>query len=69
MKITIEFDTDNGSFEVDQYGEVKRILQQVGDYAYEHMLYPNYQLDRNNDKGHKIVDTNGNTIGKFKIKL
>jgi hypothetical protein len=33
------------------------------------MLHPNYQLDRNNDKGHKIVDTNGNTIGKFKIKL
>jgi hypothetical protein len=69
MKITIEVDTDNGSFEVDQYGEVKRILQQVGSYAYEYMLHPNYQLDRNNDKGHKIVDTNGNTIGKFKIKL
>jgi len=69
MKITIEFDTDNGSFEVDQYGEVKRILQQVGSYAYEYMLHPNYQLDRNNDKGHSIVDTNGNTIGKFKIKL
>jgi len=69
MKITIEFDTDNGSFEVDQYGEVNRILQQVGSYAYEYMLHPNYQLDRNNDKGHKIVDTNGNTIGKFKIKL
>jgi hypothetical protein len=69
MKITIEVDTDNGSFEVDQYGEVNRILQQVGSYAYEYMLHPNYQLDRNNDKGHKIVDTNGNTIGKFKIKL
>ena len=69
MKITIEFDTDNGSFEVDQYGEVKRILQQVGYYTYQYMLHPNYQLDRNNDKGHKIVDTNGNTIGKFKIKL
>ncbi len=69
MKITIEFDTDNGSFEVDQYGEVKRILQQVGSYTYQYMLHPNYQLDRNNDKGHKIVDTNGNTIGKFKIKL
>jgi hypothetical protein len=48
---------------------VDRILQQVGSYAYEYMLHPNYQLDRNNDKGHKIVDTNGNTIGKFKIKL
>ncbi len=69
MKITIEFDTDNGSFEVDQYGEVKRILQQVGSYTYQYMLHPTYQLDRNNDKGHKIVDTNGNTIGKFKIKL
>ena len=69
MKITIEFDTDNGSFEVDQHGEVKRILQQVGSYTYQYMLHPNYQLDRNNDKGHKIVDTNGNTIGKFKIKL
>jgi hypothetical protein len=69
MKITIEVDTDNGSFEVDQYGEVNRILQQVGSYAYEYMLHPNYQLDRNNDKGHKIVDINGNTIGKFKIKL
>jgi len=69
MKITIEFDTDNDSFEVDQYGEVKRILQQVGYYTYQYMLHPNYQLDRNNDKGHKIVDTNGNTIGKFKIKL
>jgi hypothetical protein len=69
MKITIEFDTDNASFEVDQRGEVTRILQQVGGYAYEYMLHPNYQLDRNNDKGHKIVDTNGNTIGKFKIKL
>jgi hypothetical protein len=69
MKITIEFDTDNGSFEVDQYGEVDRILQQVGSYAYEYMLHPNYQLDRNNDKGHKIADINGNTIGKFKIKL
>ena len=69
MKITIEFDTDNGSFEVDQRGEVKRILQQVGSYTYQYMLHPNYQLDRNNDKGHKIVDTNGNTIGKFKIKL
>jgi len=68
MKITIEVDTDNGSFEVDQYGEVNRILQQVGSYAYEYMLHPNYQLDRNSDKGHKIVDTNGNTIGKFKIK-
>jgi hypothetical protein len=68
MKIVIEFDTDNGSFEVDQYGEVNRILQQVGSYAYEYMLHPNCQLWRWRE-GHKIVDTNGNTIGKFKIKL
>ena len=68
MKITIEFDTDNGSFEVDQYGEVNRILQQVGSYAYEYMLHPTYQLGRCRE-GHSIVDTNGNTIGKFKIKL
>ena len=69
MKITIEFDTETAAFEDNQFGEVNRILQQVGDYAYEHMLYPNYQLDRNINKGHKIVDINGNTIGKFKIKL
>jgi hypothetical protein len=68
MKITIEFGTDNASFDVDQYGEVKRILQQVGSYAYEYMLHPNYQLGRCRE-GHSIVDTNGNTIGKFKIKL
>ena len=68
MKITIEFDTDNGSFEVDQYGEVKRILQQVGYYTYQYMLHPTYQLGRCRE-GHSIVDTNGNTIGKFKIKL
>ena len=69
MKITIEFDTETAAFEDNQFREVDRILQQVGDYAYEHMLYPNYQLDRNNNKGHKIVDINGNTIGKFKITL
>ena len=69
MKITIEFDTDTAAFEDNQFAEVSRIIQQVGDYAYEHMLYPNYQLDRNNNKGHKIVDINGNTIGKFKITL
>lgn len=69
MKITIEFDTETAAFEDNQFREVDRILQQVGDYAYEHMLYPNYQLDRNINKGHKIVDINGNTIGKFKIKL
>ena len=69
MKITIEFDTETAAFEDNQFGEVDRILQQVGDYAYEHMLYPNYQLDRNNNKGHKIVDINGNTIGKFKIVI
>ena len=69
MKITIEFDTDTAAFEDNQFREVNRIIQQVGDYAYEHMLYPNYQLDRNNNKGHKIVDINGNTIGKFKITL
>ena len=69
MKITIEFDTETAAFEDNQFREVDRILQQVGDYAYEHMLYPNYQLDRNNNKGHKIVDINGNTIGKFKIVL
>ena len=69
MKITIEFDTDTAAFEDNQFSEVNRIIQQVGDYAYEHMLYPNYQLDRNNNKGHKIVDINGNTIGKFKITL
>ena len=69
MKITIEFDTDSAAFDTNQYGEVDRILKLVGEYAYEHMLYPNYQLDRNIKKGHKIVDTNGNTIGKFKIKL
>ena len=67
MKITIEFDTETAAFENNPFGEVNRILQQVGDYTYEHMLYPNYQLEFN--KGHKIVDTNGNTIGKFKIKL
>ena len=69
MKITIEFDTDTAAFEDNQFAEVNRIIQQVGDYAYEHMLYPNYQLDRNNNKGHKIMDINGNTIGKFKITL
>ena len=69
MKITIEFDTDNAAFEDNQFTEVDRILKLVGEYAYEHMLYPNYQLESNNNKGHKIVDTNGNTIGKFKIKL
>ena len=69
MKITIEFDTDTAAFEDNQFTEVDRILKLVGEYAYEHMLYPNYQLDRNIKKGHKIVDTNGNTIGKFKIKL
>jgi hypothetical protein len=69
MKITIEFDTDNAAFEDNQFAEVDRILKLVGEYAYEHMLYPNYQLDRNIKKGHSIVDTNGNTIGKFKIKL
>jgi hypothetical protein len=69
MKITIEFNTETAAFEDNQFGEVDRILQLVGGYAYEYMLHPNYQLDRNNDKGHKIVDTNGNTIGKFKIKL
>lgn len=68
MKITIEFDTDNASFEVDQRGEVTRILQQVGSYAYNYMLHPDYQLGRCRE-GHSIVDTNGNTIGKFKIKL
>ena len=68
MKIVIEFDTDNASFEVDQYGEVKRILQQVGYFAYNYMLHPDYQLGRCRE-GHSIVDTNGNTIGKFKIKL
>lgn len=67
MKITIEFDTDNAAFEDNQFAEVDRILKLVGEYAYEHMLYPNYQLEFK--KGHKIVDTNGNTIGKFKIKL
>ena len=69
MKITIEVDTDTAAFEDNQFREVNRIIQQVGDYAYEHMLYPNYQLDRNNNKGHKIVDINGNTIGKFKIVI
>lgn len=69
MKITIEFDTDTAAFEDNQFGEVNRIIQQVGDYAYEHMLNSNCQFDRNNNKGHKIVDINGNTIGKFKIKL
>lgn len=69
MKITIEFDTETAAFEDNQFAEVNRILKLVGDYAYEHMLYPNYQLDRNNNKDHKIVDINGNTIGKFKIKL
>jgi len=68
MKITIEFDTDNASFEVDQRGEVTRILQQVGSYAYNYLLHPDYQLGRCRE-GHSIVDTNGNTIGKFKIKL
>jgi len=68
MKIVIEFDTNNAAFEVDQYGEVKRILQQVGYYAYNYMLHPDYQLGRCRE-GHSIVDTNGNTIGKFKIKL
>jgi hypothetical protein len=69
MKITIEFDTDSAAFDTNQFAEVDRILKLVGGYAYEHMLYPNYQLDRNINKGHSIVDTNGNTIGKFKIKL
>ena len=69
MKITIEFDTDTAAFEDNQFAEVNRIIQQVGDYAYEHMLYPNYQLDRNINKCHKIVDINGNTIGKFKIVI
>ena len=69
MKITIEFDTDTAAFEDNQFAEVNRILQQVGDYASEHMLYPNYQLDRNNNKGHKIVYILGNTIGKFKIVI
>lgn len=69
MKITIEFDTDTAAFEDNHFTEVDRILKLVGEYAYEHMLYPSYQLDRNNNKGHKIVDANGNTIGKFKITL
>jgi hypothetical protein len=69
MKITIEFNTETAAFEDNQFAEVDRILKLVGEYAYEHMLYPNYQLDRNINKGHKIVDTNGNTIGKFKIVI
>ena len=68
MKINIEFDTDSAAFDANQYGEVDRILQQVGSYAYEYMLHPDYQLGRCRE-GHSIVDTNGNTIGKFKIKL
>jgi hypothetical protein len=67
MKITIEFDTDNAAFDANQRGEVNRILQLVGGYAYEYMQYREIR-DWNNNKGHKIV-SNGSTIGKFKIKI
>ena len=54
MKITIEFHTDNASFE-DYYDELNRVLSDVINKVIKGRL-----------EG-AIIDSNGNTIGNFDI--
>jgi|LakMenE01Jun11ns_1017448.scaffolds.fasta_scaffold9248792_2 hypothetical protein len=64
MKITIEFNTETAAFEDNQLMEVTRILRYTKECAWEHMMCPLGHKDV-----HIIKDSNGNTIGKLKIKL
>ena len=56
MKITIDIKTDNAAFE--EYGEVKRILSD--------MVNRMDDIVRAGDGGN-LRDSNGNTVGKYKV--
>ena len=56
MKIKIEFDTDNDSFQKGFYSEVKKVLSDVENVIECHGIL--IEIDS------PIYDTNGNKIGK-----
>tara|TARA_R100001463_G_scaffold47634_1_gene96656 strand:+ start:182 stop:367 length:186 start_codon:yes stop_codon:yes gene_type:complete len=56
MKIKIEFDTDNDSFQEGFYTEVKKVISNVGNIIECHGIL--VEIDS------PLYDTNGNKIGK-----
>jgi hypothetical protein len=74
LKIKIEIDTDNASFEDDFYGQLRNLMEQ----AYEKVIV---QISRNNDHegfvdlgltldaSDKLLDVNGNSVGIVRISM
>ncbi len=56
MKIKIEFDTGNDSFQEGFYTEVKKVISNVGNIIERHGIL--VEIDS------PVYDTNGNKIGK-----
>lgn len=60
MKITIEINTGNAAFE-DNENEVYEIVKKVANSAKDHFVA------RNAVESGNLRDSNGNTVGKYKI--
>lgn len=66
MKVTIEFDCDNAAFEDDFHGEIRNILDRVERkvkdvHSAQNLAGPDSRFEAT----YKLLDTNGNAVGKM----
>jgi hypothetical protein len=59
MKITIDIRTENAAFKDDRDAEIHRILSKFADSILRHGM--------GNNLSQPVTDSNGNTVGKFKV--
>lgn len=64
MKITIEFSTNNASWEDDPRREAAHIIYTAHGMLHTQIGYPNPD-----GRSEKIIDANGNTIGTITLEV
>lgn len=68
MRIVISFDCDNASFEDDFFGAVKHALAQASRKIAAQHRRPKATVCTALEAEDKILDVNGNTIGKVSVE-
>lgn len=66
MKITVEFGTENAAFSEDFEGEIRYVLFQARRKIMEQLERPDCLCDAP-ESADKILDHNGNTIGRVEV--